>query len=384
MNSRTIEGTAEQDVESIVRKRKRLRRFNRIGSLINAVTYSLAGVGALAAAFLLQEYRLVLAIGGFLGLVVGIASFRYYRKLLRSPLDLPSVPSRPLIGAGILSFDYFDWERLSDFALQSGIELEPTKSERGLSKKRLGSVKGNAKVFEVSGGQEQTTSETQTFDIPHNPSSLLRNLVAALDREGMLVLGLDEIPTVGVDQSLDQADLQGSLYQAFQQRLHEIASSSGGSTAIPLDELLADADSIAHDVTTRLSIQSLARAKREQFSKILQGSMVLTESDWNVVDSGSEQYELVLSKLHSTQTDRTARSIDVPEDLSLKVVIDKTGVSSKGKLRFSASEIRAGVLGEVVKDSSVKENTLVVWPIAVFLRTPRQTQAVKSGGETAR
>lgn len=300
---------------------------------------------------------------GALFLSTGIFILIIRRSLLRLREAQGNIRQPDLLGAGVLSFDFIDWKRLLDIATQASVDLQPVTSERSSGTKRT-SAKAAIRIIEAARAREQTTDQKDIYEIPRNPSQVLREVVTKLNSGGHLHSRLDQIPTVEVSSPVDQKILREVLLRICRQRLAELAPRQAG--AMSLEAFLAEIEAIAEETARELTTRRLADAKKQEFREVHSNAFVLVQSEWTVTSSDT-RYELKLAKLWS-RGDPQRRNVDMPSDLNLAVLIEKAELEARGKRRLEVSPVAASIFGEVL-DKSNDATALTIWPVVVFSRS---------------
>jgi hypothetical protein len=259
----------------------------------------------------------------------------------------------PLDGA-LLVIDLVDARRLGELASQMDILPSPARRERSRVRKRSGGITVPGSPSPTA-SYESAASETAVYELPEDPSKLVRDLVGSLQRSGQIELGVADVPQVSVDEPLNENEIESLLVKEL----------SLDAEPLALRDVARDVASI---LGSGLSSERLEAAKLTELAGLVPGTYVLMESEWSPRENKSELL-LRLETLHPPgEPGVTAETrVNVPKAMDVSVTVQLESVAPRFRARMM-STFPAGVFGEVL---AIDAGEVRVWPLAVFSRSPK-------------
>jgi hypothetical protein len=325
--------------------------YSRVG-----VTFAACGYGAIGAGFLIagvSEGRTAFYIVGaaaiLVGLFVTVSGNRFLIAVEQARAE--QTHPNPLAGA-LLALDWVDASRLRDLGAQMDVLPAPIRKERSRGRRRSVGLNGPSSYGSPSASHESSSTDTAIYELGDNPSRLLKDLVGELRKRDQIQLDVADVPQVSIDQPLNEDEIEALLVAS-------LAPQQG----------LADSTVLARQVAEILGpglpLARLSATKSSELSELILNSFVLIESMWRLAGS-KDSRDLLLSALHPPE-DSAARSegfVEMPADVDVRVRLPNEALTPRLLARTDA-KFQAGVFGEVIS-----VDPLIVWPLAIFARSP--------------
>lgn len=225
----------------------------------------------------------------------------------------------------LIALVYADVEGLRQLAGQLGIKVHPVRIEETRGNKR--SVGADIDLHGLSGLHvlpvtpgvkttlERDREARKIYELQEDPTTLLRDVIDALDRRHQLIHGLEELPAPRV-----------ALRHRVLFALHGVSGRREN----------------AHDPVTE-ALSRLIDAKRDEYASINTDEYVLAEGNWEL--HANRTRSLRLARLRLMKSKRTSGSMQTPPGVRLNITLSGITLSPEGEARFRRRSFRRQRLG---------------------------------------